>query len=65
MKPKYKSKMHQKQREMDRANRAESKESNKPKATPAERMRKLREHRKTETSGVASVPGVVTTSRVA
>jgi hypothetical protein len=30
MKPKYKSKMRQKQREMARANRAESKESNKP-----------------------------------
>jgi hypothetical protein len=46
MKPKYKSKMHQKQRERARANRAESKKSNKPKTTSAERMRKLRERLK-------------------
>jgi ATP-dependent Lon protease len=63
MKPKYKSKIRQKQRERARANRAESKESNKPKITSAERMRKLREHRKAETSSVASAPGVASTSR--
>jgi hypothetical protein len=49
MKPKYKSKMRQMQRERDLANRAESKESNKRKATSADRMRKLRERRKAET----------------
>jgi hypothetical protein len=65
MKPKYKSKVRQKQREMARANRAESKESNKPKTTSAERMRELRERRKEETSGVASEPGVASTSRAA
>jgi hypothetical protein len=62
MKPKYKSKMPQKQRERARTNRAGSKESNKPKATSAERMRKLRERRKAETSGVASEPGVASTN---
>jgi hypothetical protein len=46
-------------------NRAESKESNKLKTAPAERMRKLRERRKAETSGVASEPGVASTSRAA
>jgi hypothetical protein len=65
MKPKYKSKMRQKQRERAGANTAESKESNKPKTTFAERMRKLRERRKPETSGVASEPGVASTSRTA
>jgi hypothetical protein len=65
VKPKYKSKMRQKQRERARANRAESKESNKPKTTSAEPMRKLRERRKAETSGVASEPGVASTSRAA
>jgi hypothetical protein len=65
MKPKYKSKMHQKQQTMARANRAESKESGKPKTTSAERMRKLRERRKAETSGLASEPGVASTSRAA
>jgi hypothetical protein len=65
MKPKYKSKMRQKQRERARANRAESEESNEPKTTSAERMRKLRERRKAETSCVASEPGVVSTSRAA
>jgi hypothetical protein len=63
MKPKYKSKMRQKQRERARATRAESNESNKPKTTPAERMRKLQGRRKAETSGVASEPGVASTSR--
>jgi hypothetical protein len=62
MKPKYKNKMRQKQRERARGNRAESKESNKPKTTSAERMRKLRERRKAETSGVASEPGVASTN---
>jgi hypothetical protein len=62
MKNKYKSTMRQKQRERARANRAESKESNKPKTTSSERMRKLRERRKAETSGVASDPGVASTS---
>jgi hypothetical protein len=61
MKPKSKSKMSQKQREGARANRAESEESNKPEITSAERMRKLRERRKAETSGVASEPGVAST----
>jgi hypothetical protein len=65
MKPKYKSKMCQKQRKRARANEAESKESNKPKTTSAERMRKIRERRKAETSGVASEPGVASTSRAA
>jgi hypothetical protein len=65
MKPKYKSKMRQKQWEMARANRAESKEWNKPKTTSEERMRKLRERRKAETSGVASEPGVASTNRAA
>jgi hypothetical protein len=65
MTPKYKSKIPQKQRERARANRAESKESNKHKTTSAERIRKLRELRKTETSGVASEPGVASTSREA
>jgi hypothetical protein len=65
MKPKYKSKMRQKQRKRARADRAESKESNKPKTTSAERMRKLRERRKAETSGVANEPGVASTSRAA
>jgi hypothetical protein len=46
MKPKYKSKMLQKQREMARTDRAESKEANKPKITSSERMRKLRERLK-------------------
>jgi hypothetical protein len=63
MKPNYNSKMRQKQRERARANRSESKESNKPKTTFAERMRKLRERRKAEISGVASEPGVASTSR--
>jgi hypothetical protein len=57
--------MRQKQRERARANRAESKESNKPKTMSAEQMRKLRERRKAETSGVASEPGVMSTSRLA
>jgi hypothetical protein len=65
VKPKYKSKMRQKQRERARANRAESEESNKRKATSVERMRKLRESRRAETSGVASEPGVASTSRAA
>jgi hypothetical protein len=65
MKPKYKSKMHQKLWERARENGAESKESNKPKTTSAERMRKLRERRKAETSGVASEPEVASTSRAA
>jgi hypothetical protein len=65
MKSKYKSKMRQKQRERARMNRAESKESNKPKTTSAEPMRKLREPRKAETSGVAREPGVASTSRAA
>jgi hypothetical protein len=41
------------------------KESNKPKTTSAEGMRKLRERRRSETSGVASEPGVASTSRAA
>jgi hypothetical protein len=65
MKPKYKSKMRRKQRERARANREESKESNKPKITSVERMRKLRVRRKAETLGVASEPGVASTSRAA
>jgi hypothetical protein len=65
MKPKYKSKMRQKQRERARVNRAESKGSNKPKTTSAERMRKLRKRCKAETSGVAREPGVASTSRAA
>jgi hypothetical protein len=65
MRPKYKNKMRQKQREKARANKAESKESNKPKTTSAERMRKLGERRKAETPGVASEPGVASTSRAA
>jgi hypothetical protein len=65
MKPKYKSKMRQKQWVRARANRAESKESNKPKTMPAERMRKLWERHKAETSGVASETGVASTSSVA
>jgi hypothetical protein len=56
MKPKYKSKMRQKQRERVRANRANSKESNKPKIPSADRMNKLRER-------VASEPGVASISR--
>jgi hypothetical protein len=63
MKPNYKIKMRQKQRKRARANRAESKESNKPKIPSAERMRKLRECRKAETSCVASEPGVASISR--
>jgi hypothetical protein len=59
MKLKYKSKMRQKQRERARANRAVSKESNKPKTTSVKLMTKLRERHKLETSGVA----VVSTSR--
>jgi hypothetical protein len=65
MNPKYKKNIRQKQRERNRANRAEFKESNKPKTTTAEWMRKLRERRKSETSGVASEPGVASTSRAA
>jgi hypothetical protein len=65
MKPKYKSKMRQKQRKRARANRAESKESKKPKTMSAERMRKLRERGNAETSGVTSEPGVASTSRAA
>jgi hypothetical protein len=65
MKPKYMSKMRQKQRERDRANRAESRESNKPKTTSAERMRRLQVRRKSETSDVTSEPGVASTSRAA
>jgi hypothetical protein len=57
--------MRQKQRERARAKRAESKELNKPKITSAELMRQLRERRKAETSGVASEPGVASTSRAA
>jgi hypothetical protein len=57
--------MRQKQRERARANRAESKESNKLKITSAELMRKLRERCKSETSGAASEPGVASTSRAA
>jgi hypothetical protein len=55
MKPKYKNKMRQKQRERAGANRGES----------AEWMRKLRERCKVETSGVASETGVASTSRSA
>jgi hypothetical protein len=62
MKPKYNRKMRRKQRNRARANRAESKESNKPKTTSAEGMGKLRERRKAETSGVASEPGVSSTN---
>jgi hypothetical protein len=65
MKPKYKSKMRQKQRQRTRANRAEFKESNKPKTMSVEQTRKLQECRKAETSGVASEPGVSSTSRAA
>jgi hypothetical protein len=65
VKAKYKSKMLQKQRQRARANRAASKELNKPKAMSAERMRKFWERRKAETSGVASEPGVASTSRAA
>jgi hypothetical protein len=65
MKPRYKSKIHQKQRERAQVNRAESKESNKPKTMSVERVRKLRERCKAETSGVASEPGVASASRVA
>jgi hypothetical protein len=65
VKPKYKSKMRQKSREKARVTRAESKESNKPKTMSAERMRTLRKRRKAETSGVASEPGVASTSRAA
>jgi hypothetical protein len=57
--------MRQKQRKRTRANITESKESNKSKNTSAERMRKLRERRKSVTSGVASDPGVAPTSRAA
>jgi hypothetical protein len=60
MKPKYKSKM---QRKRARVIRVESKESNMPKTTSAKRMKKLRECRRAETSGVASEPGVASTSR--
>jgi hypothetical protein len=56
--------MRQQQRERARANSAESKKSNKP-TTSAERMRKLRESRKAETSCLASEPGVASTSRAA
>jgi hypothetical protein len=55
--------MRKKRREKVRADRAESKESNKPKITSAERMGKLRELRKAETMDVASEPGVASTSR--
>jgi hypothetical protein len=65
VKPKYKSKMHQKHLERARANRSESKESNKLKTMSEEQMRKVREHCKAETSGVASEPGVASTSKVA
>jgi hypothetical protein len=65
MKPKYKIMMRQKQRESARANIAESKESNKPKTTSAERMRKLRERRIAVTLGVTSEQGVTFTSRAA
>jgi hypothetical protein len=65
MKLKYKSKMWQKHQERARANIAESKELNKPKTTSAERMRKLRERRKSEISGVESQPGVASTIRAA
>jgi hypothetical protein len=63
MKPNYKGKMRQKQREKPRVNGTESKESNKPKTTSAERMRKLRESFKAETLGVVSEPWVMSTSR--
>jgi hypothetical protein len=46
MKPKYKGKMRQKQRERAQANRVESKESNKPKNMSVEWMRKRRFHTK-------------------
>jgi hypothetical protein len=46
MKPKYKSKMRQKQWERSRTNRAESKESNKPKTMTTEQIRKLWERLK-------------------
>jgi hypothetical protein len=62
MKHKYKSKMRQKQRERSWANRAECKKLNKLKTTSAERMRKLRESRKAETSAVANEPGVASTN---
>jgi hypothetical protein len=65
MKPKYKSKMRQKQREKAQLNRTEYKESNKPKAMSVERMRKLWERHKAETSSVASELGVTSTSRMA
>jgi hypothetical protein len=65
MKPKYKNNMRQKQKERARGNRAESKESNKPKTTSAEQMRNLRERHKTETSGVTSEPWVASISRAA
>jgi hypothetical protein len=65
MKPKYKSKMRLKQRQMSRTNRAEYKESKKPKTTSTKRMIKLRERRKAETFGVASEPGDASSSRAA
>jgi hypothetical protein len=65
MKPKYKSDTCQKQRERPRLNRAESKESNRHTTTSVEWMRKLRERRKAEPSGVVSEPGVASTSRAA
>jgi hypothetical protein len=57
--------MCQKQRERAGTNRAESKESNKPKTLSAEQMRKSWECCKAETSGVASEPGVASTSKAA
>jgi hypothetical protein len=65
MKHKYNRKMRQKQRERAQDNRAKSKESKKPKTTPAERIWKLRERRKAETPGVAREPGVASTTRAA
>jgi hypothetical protein len=65
MKPEYKTKMRQQQWKRALSNRAGSKDANKPKTTSAERLRKLRERRKAETSGVAREPGVASTSRAA
>lgn len=65
MKPKHKSKMCQKQWERARANRAESKETKKPKTTSAKQMRMLWERCTAETLGVVSKPGVASTSRAA
>lgn len=61
--PSYKSKKCWKQQERSPANKADIRESNRPRTTSTERMRMLRQRRKVESSRVKGKLGVNFTSR--